>query len=320
ALFEQVVATDDENAEARLELARLQMKYGDPETAKVLLEGLLFRYGPTAVTYAALAETLRRLGDEEQSQYYQALIPQYRGLSLPGSDPVLVEVQRLNLGDKHLIDGAKSMLAKGETDNGIRLLEIALKRNPNSVPAYAWLLAAHGSRGEFDLVEQYYQQALEAGPPTLNLLANLGKARARNGQFAEARVAFQQALELDPQNASMKAALGSVARREGQAAEAEHLFKEAVRLDPLHRAAHFSLGEMLVQQKRYEEAIEHLEAAVRDPDRATVAALTYLGFTTTQMGQTDAARSYLRRALLIAEEMGDPGQGQRAQRMLDAMP
>lgn len=317
-LLQQVVGTDLDNAEARLELARLQMKSGQPEQAQVLLEGLLQRYGPTAVVYAALAEAHRHLGDAETSQRYQQQVAQYRGLSLPSHDPVLREVSRRSLSDKPLINAAKSLLASGDTDKGIHLLQVALQRNPNSVPAYAWLLAAHGSRGEFDEVERLYLEAREAGAPTVNLLANLGKARARNGQFDDARSAFEAALKLDPQDASLSAALGSVALRQDRSDEAERLFGDAISYDPANRAAHFNLGEMLIRQQRYEEAIKHLELSAHVRDRISVAALNQIGFARIQMGQPGAAQPHLHRAAALAAELGERAAQQQAQRLLQA--
>jgi tetratricopeptide (TPR) repeat protein len=97
----------------------------------------------------------------------------------------------------------------------------------------------------------------------------LGDALAARQRWAEAAAAFRQALSLAP-SAGRAQNLGNCAMMLGDAAGAEAAFRRAVALAPGSSDAHFSLGYALYYQKRLQEAVEELDAALRlDPGNAS---------------------------------------------------
>ena len=83
----------------------------------------------------------------------------------------------------------------------------------------------------------------------------------------------------------------------------ERLIKmlESGRDDPMLR---FGLGSAFFNEDRFEEAVEHLEACIRQ-DEDYSAAYKLLGKSAYQLGDLDRAQSVFERGLAIAQKQGD---------------
>lgn len=79
-------------------------------------------------------------------------------------------------------------------------------------------------------------------------------------------------------------------------AEREQQFKDLVNEFPESPMGHFSLGKLYLEERRYGEAVQSLEAAVKlDPEYA--AALVSLGDAYVGAGQTEQARAVWEKAV-----------------------
>jgi TolA-binding protein len=79
-------------------------------------------------------------------------------------------------------------------------------------------------------------------------------------------------------------------------AERKQQFKDLVNEFPSSPMGHFSLGKLYLEERRYEEAVQSLEAAVKlDPEYA--AALVSLGDAYVGAGKTDQARAIWEQAV-----------------------
>jgi tetratricopeptide (TPR) repeat protein len=105
------------------------------------------------------------------------------------------------------------------------------------------------------------------------LLDELGTALVAQSAFAEAAGAFGRAEALQA-SAGRAINLGNCQLMLGQALPAEASFRRAIALAPLNADAHFSLGYALFCQKRLQDALAELDAALKlDPGHAAAAKL-----------------------------------------------
>jgi tetratricopeptide (TPR) repeat protein len=79
----------------------------------------------------------------------------------------------------------------------------------------------------------------------------------------DARREFEEELKINPRNAGAEYVLGEMARQAGDWGPAAGHFANAARLNPAFADAHIGLGRSLISDRKHEEAIRPLEAAVK---------------------------------------------------------
>ena len=130
----------------------------------------------------------------------------------------------------------------------------------------------------------HYEQVLRSNPQDAETLLILGNLRVEAGHFREARELYLRALELDPSNelaGKMFDALDANGEdpakrdsdtlirearclvRRGQTDRAVHLLETLLSACPDHAAAHNDFGNLLCLLQKPDEALDHLEQAVR---------------------------------------------------------
>ena len=125
--------------------------------------------------------------------------------------------------------------------------------------------ALHALRdNDFDAAERSYRKVLEFNPSNVAATGELAAALFSNGKAEEAKTLFQKAVELDPDYAEAYVNLGNILVQEGNLSEATEACREAVRLRPEDAVCRMMLGKVLMAAGgQYEEAMEHLDLAIR---------------------------------------------------------
>jgi tetratricopeptide (TPR) repeat protein len=132
-----------------------------------------------------------------------------------------------------------------------------------------------------------------AGPARTQFL--LGKASYESALFDKAEESFQEVRRLDPDFPGLHVALGKLYVSQRKSAEAIQELEAALKQDANDEEAQYYLGSLLVQEKRYEDAIAHLELARKQaPDSWAV--WFNLGKARLQLRQAAEAIPLLRRA------------------------
>lgn len=181
-------------------------------------------------------------------------------------------------------------------------LEVAAEKKPQDFRTHLYLGEALLGAGRPDRAEAAYRKALAIDPRSASAALGLGRALASAGQIDAAREQYLQAAQLDPQFRDALLELGDRLEQKQQAAQALDLYLEFLKSAPDAVAVHERAGVLLLQQKRYPEAVEHLEAAVRqNPTAANQAALAQ-GYVMTK--QLDKAVPLLKAA--VAAEPANP--------------
>ena len=142
------------------------------------------------------------------------------------------------------------------------------QKSPNSLPALEMDAEVNELQGKWDQAAADYQKILAQNPryPGIHFrFARLLLSRPDPGpDFQDqAKKHLQQELEIDPANAGAEYIFGELARQAQDFPAAEQHFGRAKTLDPSFADAYVGLGMSLVAEKKYQEAIAPLEAAVK---------------------------------------------------------
>lgn len=119
-----------------------------------------------------------------------------------------------------------------------------------------------------------YQKALELDPNSADAALGLGRSLARAGRFDEAETHYRQAERLDPGLAGQTLEFAEMLEQGGRKEQALALYQAYLTSHADAIAVKERAGLLLLDQKRYQEAIPLLEAAVaQDATAANQAAL-----------------------------------------------
>jgi tetratricopeptide (TPR) repeat protein len=173
----------------------------------------------------------------------------------------------------------------------------------------------------FDAAEASYANAIRLVPQEAASLHLLGYLYQQTGRYEEALVRYSAARRARPNDLAVRAHLADVYLQLNRLGDARQLFQELVDIFPA--VARAGLGEIALREGRFDEAVQHLEAALaRAPDAASVR--YSLGMAYRGLGRLDQARSHLARRGTSTVRPADPVvdglrtllRGERAQMML----
>ena len=157
--------------------------------------------------------------------------------------------------------------------------------------------------GDYDAALETLKEGLQLYPHSVELYVGLGYTRLAREEFVWARQNFERALVLDGEHEDALVGLGEVMLRFGRRHEALDLFEKARQtgcsedLDLL-----LSMGRALYRERMFEHARETFVEAVRvHTDSAE--AVAALGYTLHRLGDDMGARSELRAALELDNEL-----------------
>ncbi|KMM81684.1 type IV pilus biogenesis/stability protein PilW [Pseudomonas deceptionensis] len=128
----------------------------------------------------------------------------------------------------------------------------------------------------------------------------LGLGYLQQGMTGQAKVPLRKALELDKSDPDTNAALALVYQSEMEPGLAEQAFRTALDRRPDDARILNNYGSFLYEQQRYQEASAQFQKAAADtlyPERSRV--YENLGITSLKLGQRDAGRAQLEKALRL---------------------
>ena len=146
-----------------------------------------------------------------------------------------------------------------------------IQASPPAAPAAAPEEAYRANNRGVGLLEQYrfadavveLQKAVTLAPQYAQARVNLAIAQLYVPDLAAARKAAVEASALAPRSPQPPFVLGLIARAEGNTDEALREFGRVRALDPDDVGTNVQLGQVLLEARRYDEAIQVLEAASR---------------------------------------------------------
>jgi Flp pilus assembly protein TadD len=206
-----------------------------------------------------LPEAQRDLqGDDFLQAVREHLIEQFAGHG--GAAEVAVSSDRVIIRWKEtseaepLAEQGGNFLKHGDYDQGIALLKLALKRNPEDAAALFNLGMGLGDRDQTGEALELLLRLVAIAPEYPGAWVALGVAQARSGQWDGAIHSFREAVTSDPQDAFARKNLGAALSQTGQLAEARDHLKAAVVLLPSDAQAWLNLAMNLEQSGETEVA------------------------------------------------------------------
>jgi tetratricopeptide (TPR) repeat protein len=263
--FQRSLKKHPQNARAQLGLARIALSRGD-------FDGTL-GHGSLALAdehsrkpaQLLLAQTHRRLGNENAAREQARLAAQERDPS-PWPDPFVEEVERLHTGRKADQDRAANFLRQGRVPEAVALLRNTVRDYPDA--DRAWVLLGQALLRDKDLAgaERALRSAVRLAPASAEAQFYLGYTLHFSGDLKEASSYIRRAIELKSHYAEAYYTLGHCLMKLGDSAGAIDAFRSAARLKPDIADTHKKLAELLSAAGDDDAAVTHLQHAIRlDP-------------------------------------------------------
>jgi tetratricopeptide (TPR) repeat protein len=192
---------------------------------------------------------------------------------------------------------ARALRLNGKTDQGIALLEEAVRNHSGEPLAYISLAQIYSDADRGPQAVKVLQDA-QAKFPTVNALAfELGAVFDKQKKFAEAEAAFKQVLERDPDNATALNYLGYMLAERGERLdESVAYLKKALQIEPDNGSFLDSLGWAYFKADKLDLAEENLRRAA-DQLKTNSVVQEHYGQVLFKLGRYDEAIAAWTRAL-----------------------
>jgi tetratricopeptide (TPR) repeat protein len=172
-------------------------------------------------------------------------------------------------GDLRLVRlEARALLQDGKPDQGIALLEDALKTHPDEPVAYLALAHVYADASRGPQAVKLLQDAEARFPDNTSIAFELGAVLDKQKKFAEAETAFQRVLASDPENAAALNYLGYMLAERGERLdESVGYLKKALQAEPENGSfldslgwAYFKAGKLDLAEENLRRAADQLKA------------------------------------------------------------
>jgi tetratricopeptide (TPR) repeat protein len=166
-----------------------------------------------------------------------------------------------------------ALLNEGNLYEAEALFRRTIKINPTYSPAYYNLGNLLQQQGKINEAISNYRQATEQQMPNpSDLHINWANALAKNREYEEAEAHLRRAIKIKPTYAPAYYNLGNLLQQQGKLNEAISNYRQALELRmPNPYDVHLNLAIALAQNREYEQALKHLNAALRiNPDSPQV--------------------------------------------------
>lgn len=186
---------------------------------------------------------------------------------------------QIALNEAALFAEGQALRAAGRWREAIARLEAASAVNPDRAETLLSLGVLHLQQGDYPAALALIRRALAARPTYAEAWDALGHVHVALGDHAASYHAFTEAGMLDPGHLLFLLHRGEAAVKCGKAAALRAILESALDADPLAVNPLVGLGLLAIRERRIEEAIDHLEAALAlghpGPEPPTLLGLAY---------------------------------------------
>jgi len=192
---------------------------------------------------------------------------------------------------------ARALRYHGKADQGIALLEEAVKKHPGDPIAYISLAQVYSDADKGAQAVRVLQDAQTKFPSDNGVAFELGAVFDKQKKFAEAESAFRQVLGRDPENATALNYLGYMLAERGERLdESVNYLKKALEIDPENGSFLDSLGWAYFKSDKLDLAEDNLRRAA-DQLKTNSVIQEHYGQVLFKMGRYDEAIAAWSRAL-----------------------
>jgi tetratricopeptide (TPR) repeat protein len=192
---------------------------------------------------------------------------------------------------------ARALRFAGKPEQGISLLEEAVKKHADDPTAYVALAQVYGEADRGAQAVKVLQEAQAKFPSDTVVSFELGAAFDKQKKFAESEAAFRQLLAHDPENAAALNYLGYMLAERGERLDESVTFvKKALQLEPENGSFLDSLGWAYFKAEKLDLAEDSLRRAAEQLQTNSVIQDHY-GEVLLKLGRLDEAIAAFTRAL-----------------------
>ena len=328
-----ILVSDNHTAEAERELAGVLKAAPNEPAALNLLGTIRAKQGRLPEAELLFSQAVR--ADSQFVAAHMNLAYLYTLMGQPTKTvSELKEVLRLEPKNFQAVDKlARFLLAQGQIDEGIKVLEQAEQSQVLSVPLLVLAGDAYLKKGNPARAEESYQKALERESEDTEAVLGLAQvsqfrgemdlalrylARARKmvanspdtlyrfalvamraGLYEEANTTLQAAIKLKSDDPLYFVALGNTWLKKPDLVDAEEAFRHAIRLEPNNPQTQMYLGYTLLEQKKYPEALQWLEKSLQK-DKSVPQTFYYLGHLAQEQNEDERAMDLFKKAIELA--------------------
>jgi len=158
-------------------------------------------------------------------------------------------------------------MKSGRTDDGSKVLDELIKKNPQDASAYAGKgFILHG-QGKLEEAKRNYEQALKLNPNSEGVANNLAYLLTEQGTDLTAALGYAQtARQRQPENPAFADTLGWVYYKRGNYILAQEQFRFASSKEPNNGTFQYHLALTYMQMKRMSDAQAALKKAISSPN------------------------------------------------------
>ena len=241
---------DPESHVPRLGLGRLAMTRGDLA-------------GWSREAHLELSHVLNRLGETEAAYRQERDAAQIPKAPEGMHDPLLQEVNDLELSGRQLSRQADEAIARGDLKGATELLKQIVQERPDLSQPRLNLGQVLQLQGRADEAISVFQETAEKFPQEALAQFNLGTAREMSGELDAAAASYREALRLKPDYADAFFCLGFLLKKQNDARGAAEVLRQAVSTNPGFVPCRRLLGQTLEELGDRAGALEQYRQAVK---------------------------------------------------------
>jgi tetratricopeptide (TPR) repeat protein len=174
----------------------------------------------------------------------------------------------------------------------LQLAEQLLRDFPKSDSTLAFVGSVYGQHGKNTEAVRLLNKALELNPNRPDVYNGLGWIAFGKGAYEEAVTHLRKASEVGAEQPGLRSSIAFSLMALGRHTEAIEELQRNVQVFPRSVYSHFLLGQAYLQQKDYQNAKEHYEAAI-ELDEDYVSAYYGLFTACSRLNQQAKAREYM---------------------------
>lgn len=138
---------------------------------------------------------------------------------------------------KNYVNLGYTYFLKGDNDQAIKQLKVALDLDKNNYDAYLNLSIVYNDQNELDNALKAAQRCFEINPRDYKGLLQKGSIYRKLKMYKDSLDSLNQANNLMPGNTDIIYEIGRLAEDQGQLKEAAGIYKDALNYDPLYKNA-----------------------------------------------------------------------------------
>ena len=294
--FETAVQSNATEIAGRVGLARLHLQKQEYADAANILESVLARMSPNATNSSYIRQLLgaaeRGLG---RSGAVGGALPQGIGIEAEWPDPWQADIDQYRTGYHPTLKRIESDLAAGNTDIAIKRINDLLQRRPDDVSAMNYLAGAYFMKGQWDNGLQVLESALKIDPNHYPSHLNMTVGLLGKGDAERALVHAEAAVKANPTYADAYLRLGRVLLRLNRVQDAVEPLTKAVQFGANDAATRTMLGQTLLNLRKWDEAARVFSLAVQ-ADAQHAPAHVGLAYAKAELGAIAEAKASLQTA------------------------